>query len=126
MTNPMENPFADVLDSRGNRFRSSEEQRAEFGNALSAMPSPSGIYHLLVLMDSAKKPLAQNGYPYGFISPMFNIQACIQIARNKAREYQAEWAVLLDYKVATAEYTSEIHIKINPNQHKQANQPERN
>lgn len=118
MTNTIksiENQFADVLDSRGNRFRSSENQFAEVKNALLTMPSPSGIYHLLILMDSAKKPLAQNGYTIAFISPILNTQACIQIARKKAREYQAEWAVLLDYKVATAEYTSEIHIRINPN-----------
>lgn len=103
-----------LTDSLGNEFRPREEQLAEFGNALSFMTSPDGIFRLLVLMDSDKKPLAQNGYSFAFIKPIFNLQACIGIARDKARRANAEWAILLDYDVSKLEFTGEIHIKANP------------
>lgn len=104
-----------LTDSLGNEFRPREEQLAEFKNALSIITSPDGIFRLLVLMDSAKKPLAQNGYSFAFINSIFNMQASIGIARDKARRLNAEWAVLLDYNVNKLEFTSEIHIKVNPN-----------
>lgn len=101
-------------DSLGNEFRPREEQLAEFKNALSFMTSSDEIFRLLVLMDSDKKPLAQNGYSFAFIKSIFNLQASIGIARDKARQVNAEWAILLDYDMNKLEFTSEIHIKINP------------